>query len=66
MRDKLESLWRVISMNRLRDIPVGGKFRYINVEYVKLCETTPYKDNVKRLSNGSTRRLHALTYVEKL
>lgn len=53
-------------MNRLRDIPVGGKFRYINVEYVKLCETTPYKDNVKRLSNGSTRRLHALTYVEKL
>ena len=53
-------------MYRLRDIPIGGKFKYYNVIYVKLSDTRPYRNNVERVDNGFQTRLHASILVEKV
>lgn len=53
-------------MYRLRDIPIGGKFKYYNVIYVKLSDTRPYRNNVERVDNGFQTRLHASILVDKV
>lgn len=55
-------------MIRLKQCPVGAKFKYCGVLYIKLLDLVPnmknYQDNCERLDNHKTIRLHGSTLVK--